>query len=45
MAANTKVRIEGSKNLIDPKHDVKKVIAQSIAFYGTWRGLAIINFT
>lgn len=34
MAANTKVRIEGSKNLIDAakKHDVKKVIAQSIAF-------------
>ncbi len=30
MAANTKVRIEGSKNLIDAakKHDVKKVIAQ-----------------
>ncbi|MGO4092740.1 NAD(P)-dependent oxidoreductase, partial [Staphylococcus aureus] len=34
MAANTKVRFEGSKNLIDAakKHDVKNVIAQSIAF-------------
>lgn len=43
MAANTKVRIEGSKNLIDAakKHDVKKVIAQSIAFmYEPGEGLA-----
>ncbi len=43
MAANTKVRIEGSKNLIDvaKKHDVKKVIAQSIAFmYEPGEGLA-----
>ncbi|HDG8474796.1 TPA: NAD(P)-dependent oxidoreductase [Staphylococcus aureus] len=43
MAANMKVRIEGSKNLIDAakKHDVKKVIAQSIAFmYEPGEGLA-----
>ncbi|HCZ8749883.1 TPA: NAD(P)-dependent oxidoreductase [Staphylococcus aureus] len=43
MAANTKVRIEGSKNLIDAakKHNVKKVIAQSIAFmYEPGEGLA-----
>ncbi|HDV5941792.1 TPA: NAD(P)-dependent oxidoreductase [Staphylococcus aureus] len=43
MVANTKVRIEGSKNLIDAakKHDVKKVIAQSIAFmYEPGEGLA-----
>ncbi|WP_337223730.1 NAD(P)-dependent oxidoreductase [Staphylococcus aureus] len=43
MAANTKVRIEGSKNRIDAakKHDVKKVIAQSIAFmYEPGEGLA-----
>ena len=43
MAANTKVRIEGSKTLIDAakKHDVKKVIAQSIAFmYEPGEGLA-----
>lgn len=43
MAANTKVRIEGSKNLIDAakKHNVKQVIAQSIAFmYEPGEGLA-----
>ena len=43
MAANTKVRIDGSKNLIDAalKHHVKKVIAQSIAFtYEPGEGLA-----
>ena len=33
MSANTKVRIDGSKNLMDAaiKHNVRKVIAQSIA--------------
>ncbi|MGN5880640.1 NAD-dependent epimerase/dehydratase family protein [Staphylococcus lugdunensis] len=43
MTANTKVRIDGSKNLIDAalKHHVKKVIAQSIAFtYEPGEGLA-----
>lgn len=43
MSANTKVRIEGSKNLMDAalKHNVKKVIAQSIAFtYEPGEGLA-----
>ncbi|RQX27497.1 NAD(P)-dependent oxidoreductase [Staphylococcus warneri] len=43
MSANTKVRVEGSKNLIDAaqKYDVKKVIAQSIGFvYEAGEGLA-----
>lgn len=43
MAANTKVRVEGSKNLIDAaqKYNVKKVIAQSIGFmYKAGEGLA-----
>ncbi|COS03341.1 NAD dependent epimerase/dehydratase family [Streptococcus pneumoniae] len=43
MAANTKVRVEGSKNLIDAaqKYNVKKVIAQSIGFmYEAGEGLA-----
>lgn len=43
MSANTKVRIDGSKNLMDAaiKHNVKKVIAQSIAFtYESGSGLA-----
>ncbi|MBO1198545.1 NAD(P)-dependent oxidoreductase [Staphylococcus simiae] len=43
MSANTKVRVEGSKNLIDAakKHNVQKVIAQSIAFmYEPGEGLA-----
>ena len=43
MSANTKVRIEGSKNLMDAalKHNVRKVIAQSIAFtYEPGEGLA-----
>lgn len=43
MAANTKVRVEGSKNLIDAaqKYNVKKVIAQSIDFmYEAGEGLA-----
>lgn len=43
MSANTKVRIDGSKNLMDAaiKHNVRKVIAQSIAFtYEAGEGLA-----
>lgn len=43
MSANTKVRVEGSKNLIDAaqKYDVKKIIAQSIGFvYEAGEGLA-----
>lgn len=34
MAANTKVRIEGTKNLVDAaiKHDVENMQSQSIAF-------------
>ncbi|MCQ9278269.1 NAD-dependent epimerase/dehydratase family protein [Staphylococcus borealis] len=43
MAANTKVRVEGGKNLTDAalKYDVKKVVAQSIGFmYEPGEGLA-----
>ncbi|CAL29341.1 NAD-dependent epimerase/dehydratase family protein [Staphylococcus carnosus] len=43
MAANTKVRIEGTKNLVDAaiKHDVENMQSQSIAFvYEGGKGLA-----
>ena len=43
MTANTKVRIEGTKNLVDAaiKHDVQQIQSQSIAFsYEAGEGLA-----